>query len=51
VDIERDGANLTTTSNSGTYVDDTGQRGSGTLMYRVCESGGTTCSPWVTLNY
>jgi subtilisin family serine protease len=51
VDIYREGSVLITTSNSGSYTDRTNFRGGGTLTYRVCETGTTTCSNDITLVY
>ncbi|MBX3279970.1 MAG: PKD domain-containing protein [Acidobacteria bacterium] len=49
VDIFRNGILIATLSNSGSYNDNTGQRGRGTYSYWVCESGTNTCSNSVTL--
>lgn len=52
VDIYRDGTKITTTANSGSYTDNTGQKGGGSFTYRVCEAGSTTaCSAPVTIVY
>jgi serine protease len=52
VDIFRNGTRIATTSNLTTYEDRTNLRGSGSIIYRVCRSGGTTsCSQNVTVTY
>jgi len=51
VDVFRDGSKLATTANSGTYTDQTNFRGGGSLTYRVCEAGTSTCSNDVTINF
>ncbi|MDZ7719406.1 MAG: PKD domain-containing protein [Balneolaceae bacterium] len=51
VDIYRDGSVITTTSNSGSYTDNTNFRGGGSLTYQVCESGTTTCSNEVLVSF
>lgn len=51
VTIEREGSVLTTTSNTGSYVDRTNFRGGGTLTYRVCEAGTSNCSNTITLSF
>jgi endonuclease/exonuclease/phosphatase family metal-dependent hydrolase len=49
VDVYRDGVRVATPSNTGAYTDAIGGRGSGTSVYRVCESGTSTCSAEVTV--
>jgi hypothetical protein len=50
VDIYRDGVVIATPANSGKYTDNTGQKGGGSIAYRVCEAGSTTvCSATVTV--
>jgi len=44
VEIYRDGSLIATTSNSGSYTDATDNRGNGTYVYQVCETGGGPCS-------
>lgn len=51
VDIYRDGAYLTTTSNDGAYTDVTGKKGGGSITYQMCETGGGACSNTATANY
>ena len=50
VDIYRDGAFLTSTSNDGAYTDATNFKGGGSLTYQVCEPGGA-CSNSATANF
>jgi subtilisin family serine protease len=49
VDVFRDNAKIATVSNTGSYSDQTNFRGGGTLTYRVCEAGTSTCSNSVTV--
>ena len=49
VDIVRDGSVVTVTSNDGTHIDETGNKGGRTYVYAVCEAGSTTCSNDVTV--
>lgn len=51
VDIYRDGALLTTTANSGSYTDHTGNNGGRTYAYQVCEAGSATCSAVVLISF
>ena len=51
VDIVRDGAIIATTANDGIYQDNTGNKGTRTYVYRVCQAGTGTCSNDVTLVY
>lgn len=45
VDLYRNGMKLGTTENDGTTTDSTGQKGGGSVTYRICEAGSTTiCS-------
>jgi len=44
VDIYRNGALRSTTSNDGFHTDAIGARGSATYVYRVCEAGTAICS-------
>lgn len=51
VDVYRDGALLSTVSNSGAYTDSLG-RSAGTFVYKVCEDGSTTaCSAEKTVSF
>jgi PKD repeat protein len=51
VDIFRNGSKIKTVNNSGSYTDGTNNRGSGSLTYKVCEAGTSTCSDNVTVNF
>jgi subtilisin family serine protease len=51
IDVFRDGSRIATVSNSGSYTDQTNNRGGGSLTYRVCEAGTSTCSNNITLNF
>jgi serine protease len=51
VEIRRDGALIATTANDGFYTDDTGLKGSGSLTYQACETGGGGCSATITIIY
>jgi PKD repeat protein len=52
VDIYRDGSMIATVSNSGSYTDETGNRGGATYTYKVCEEGSSTaCSNTVTVTF
>ena len=44
VDIIRDGNFLISVPNSGSYTDETGNRGGRTYTYQLCEAGGAVCS-------
>ncbi|RPH97185.1 MAG: DNRLRE domain-containing protein [Lysobacterales bacterium] len=49
VDIVRDGAIIATTANDGIYQDNTGNKGTRSYVYRVCQAGTSACSNDVTL--
>ncbi len=49
VEILRNGSLITTTANDGAYTDATGNKGSASYAYRVCETGGSTCSDEVSV--
>ncbi len=51
VEIYRDGTLIATTTNDGSYTDNSGQRGGGSFTYKVCEIGGSVCSNQVTVTY
>jgi subtilisin family serine protease len=51
VDVYRNNSLVATPSNTGTYTDNTGQRGGGTTTYRICEAGTSTCSNSVTVSH
>ena len=50
VDIYRNGL-VIATANGGAYTDVTTNRGSASYTYKVCETGTTTCSNEVTINF
>jgi len=51
VDVYRQGSVIATSSNSGSYVDQTNFNGGGSLTYKVCEAGTSTCSNELTLDF
>jgi subtilisin family serine protease len=51
VDIYRDGVVIASPLNNGTFTHATGERGSGSHTYRVCEAETTICSNEVTVEY
>ena len=51
VDIWRDGALIATTSNEGTYTDNTNNVGGGSYIYQVCEQDTSTCSNEATVTF
>lgn len=51
VDIYRNGVRIASTPNDGHYRDALRVKGGGTVSYRVCLSGSTTCSGTATMNY
>lgn len=51
VEIFRNGSRIATVPNSGSFVDQTDLRGSGSLTYRICEVGSSTCSSTITINF
>jgi V8-like Glu-specific endopeptidase len=51
VDVIRQGSLVVTVSNTGSYLDATDFRGSGSLTYRICEAGTSVCSNDLTLNF
>lgn len=52
VDIYRNGSLIATVSNSGTYTDNTGNKGGGaSYTYQVCEAGSGTCSNNATVSF
>lgn len=50
-DIYRNGNLVATTGNTGSFTDATGIKGGGSLTYKICESGTTTCSNEVTVQF
>jgi len=52
VDIHRNGTVVRASlANTGSYLDKVRVRGTGTLTYKVCNAGGTSCSGTVSVNY
>ncbi|WP_425414054.1 PKD domain-containing protein [Salinimicrobium terrae] len=51
IDIYRDGEFLTTVADAGSFTDKTSFKGSGSLTYKICESGTTICSNSVTAQF
>ena len=51
VDIYRDGIPIETAVSGTRYTDQTNQRGGGSLTYKVCEAGTSTCSNEITVNF
>ena len=51
VDIYRNGQFIASSENNGSYEDVTNLKGSGTLSYKICESGTTICSNEVIVNF
>jgi PKD repeat protein len=54
VDVYRNGTFVTTVATSdgeGTYTDNTGGRGGGSYVYRICEASTDTCSNEVTVTF
>jgi serine protease AprX len=51
VDIYRDGDLVTATANDGIYTDNLGQKGGGSAIYQVCETGTSTCSNTATATW
>jgi hypothetical protein len=51
VDVYRNGAKITTTSNSGAVTDAIDARGSGTYTYKVCSAGTSTCTSQASVSF
>ena len=51
VDVYRNGTKIMTTANDGAHTDNTGNKGSGSYTYKVCEAGTTTCSNEATVTF
>jgi N-acetylneuraminic acid mutarotase len=51
IDVYRDAALIVTTTNDGSYIDSTGDKGRARYSYRVCETGTATCSNNVTMTF
>lgn len=49
-DVYRDGAVVATVGGSG-YTDNTGRKGGGSLQYKVCDAGTSTCTASITVSY
>ncbi|MDX1645046.1 MAG: PKD domain-containing protein, partial [Thermoanaerobaculia bacterium] len=49
VDVYRNGVLVTTTANDGFHTDNTGNVGSASYDYQVCEAGTSTCSNIATV--
>jgi hypothetical protein len=42
---------IVTTTNNGSYDDNTGTSGQASFIYQVCEAGTQTCSNTLTVNF
>jgi PKD repeat protein len=51
VDVRRNNALLTTTSDDGAYTDNINKRGAASYTYQVCKAGTSTCSNVVTISF
>jgi hypothetical protein len=52
VDVYRDGSLIATAANDGFYTDDINNKGGGSYLYKICESGSTTnCSNESVVNF
>jgi len=51
VDVNRDSGLLATVPDSGSYTDNTGNKGGRTYTYQVCEAGSSTCSVEVSITF
>lgn len=51
VTIFRNGSAVATVANSGSFTENTGLRGGGSLTYQVCEAGTSVCSDSITVAY
>jgi V8-like Glu-specific endopeptidase len=51
ITVFRNDSAIATVNNTGSYVDQTNFRGGGSLTYRVCEAGTSTCSNNVTISF
>ncbi|MDA1315448.1 MAG: Ig-like domain-containing protein [Acidobacteria bacterium] len=51
VNVDRGGSVIATTANDGSYSDATGNKGTATYTYQVCEAGGSTCSNTVNVSF
>lgn len=50
-DIYRDGNLIATVENTGSFTDVTNFNGSGSLSYKICEAGTTTCSNEISMQF
>jgi hypothetical protein len=50
-DTIKDEEPLETTANDGSYTDKIANTGSGSVLYKVCEFGSSTCSNEVTVSW
>ena len=51
IDVYRNNVLITTTTNTGTYIDSTGDTGRARYTYMVCEAGNEICSNEVTVSF
>jgi serine protease len=51
IDVYRNGTQIVTTPNDGSYVDSTGDTGRARYTYQVCEAGTQTCSDEATVTF
>ena len=51
VDIYRDGVKIAPATPGSSYPDHIDRKGAGAYVYRVCNTGTTTCSPEVTVTF
>ena len=51
VDVYRNGSLIGTVENNGSYIDNTGLKRGGSLEYKICETGSSTCSNTVILQF
>jgi len=49
VDVYRNGSNIATTANDGSYTDSLNSKGGGSYSYQVCEAGTSNCTTTVTV--
>jgi serine protease len=51
VDVYRDNVKVTTTANDGAHTDNINSKGGGSVTYKVCEAGTSTCSNNATATF
>jgi plastocyanin len=51
IDVYRNGTVIATVPNTGRYIDSTGTTGRQSFVYKVCDSGTSTCSNEVTVRF